>query len=510
MQAVQDVGISLGTEGFMSGAGAAARRVTGKAQLLRAGAEAEKEAVEGLAKKTASAEAGVESAQASVNKEIAKHAGDALSGLKDQEEEKLVDAGLGPKPVTIEALTQATAPVQKATQKAMQSVFTGISDKWDAALSKYDTLPVQSTLGDAASAIRMDMATENKAISPSISKLLKQAEFPEAAAHEVQSHLGIRNEFSRVMRESKNPTDRRIAARMVDAIDDDVQRVVPEEAQAQLKVLRDEWHQARSTFSNAFRSRLFRASSPEQVAEALYTGAKTGKAMSHRASLVLHQIATESHARRPMLRSSFATMAASDPKVIDNMDGSLFKALFPGTGFDDPKKWKEALAGSVNTQKILSSPESTARFNSAYQQGMSSLGVKAKEAALAEAEKALRDLPSKQSVMTEAFKKGGMEGMKEPILGKRFMSHVENRIVFHAMLSTAAFTSYHHSVSAAWGAPLAYMAVSKAIGAFLSNPTVGKYYYKALTSKSAEQMGFWFGRATTAALSQHLRESLDQ
>lgn len=566
--ALENFALGAGMEGAVKAGGGLLRYLTGKSAAVEAG------------EKAASLQAGkirdlltrgtekVQAAQAGVNKEILKHAEGALSGVREAEVEQIVKSGLGPttpiaQPITIESLTAATSPVQKASQQAMMGVFRGLSNKFDAALETYKDLPLQKPqIGTVVTELRKDLKEYGQVVTPSMKSLLEEAAVlggtvprdlgkqrlglmtaggrtaplspdylarlkPEqfaalmggkdiagkvgAQPTTVNQMLGLRSRFVRVLTESKNPVDRRVASSVVEGIDGDLNAVVPPESQAVLNNLRDEWHQARSTFSNAFRSRLFRASSPEQVAEAIYIGAKTGKAMGHRASLLINQMEKEAPEQVPILRQSFAGMIGARPDAtaeIEKMDSGVFKALFGGTGFDDPKAWTNALRGQLSMREIFKSPEMTAKWNSAFQTGMSSLGTRVKEAALAQAEQDFKEIPAQGKMLADALasarQEAGMTAMKKP-LGGTIQGYIEHRFLWHTVLSMGAFTATHNPL--AWELPAMYLASSKGMAAALANPKIGKMYYNMLTSPTVEQMGLWAGRLTAAGLTEGIRSS---
>lgn len=579
-----NLALGAGMTGLARAGGSLVNFLSGKSNVLSAGKEAagtQAEKLWGIISKTgakaeseiATAGKAVETAQGAVNREILKHGQDALAGVKESEVERIVRQGLGPtpsiqQPITIESLTAATAPAQKAAQQAMKGVFKGISAKFDEALAQYREIPIpEPTIGAAASALEQDVREAGLVLSPSFRKILDQAKEMSGGVSKlgkerlslmtaggrtaplsekylsnltaeqfaaimggkdvggalkgkvttVEKMMGLRTQFVETLMGSKDAVDRRTASSMIEAIDRDINGVIPAETQAALSNLRDEWHQARSTFSDTFRSRLFRASSPDQVAEAIYTGAKTGKQMGHRAALLVNQVQKESPDQLPLLRQSFAGMISARPDAvaeISKMEPSVFKALFGGTGFDDPKKWVDAIRGQVTLQKIAQSPELMAKWNSAFQSGMGSLGTRAKKAALAKAEENLRNTPDAQAMIAEALKSeltpeeaqlaAGMTAMKKP-LGGSFHAYMEHRLLFHTLLSVGAFSATHNP--AAWALPLVYLGSSKAVGAMLANPTIGRMYYNMLTSPTLDQMGFWAGRLTASGLTEAARSA---
>lgn len=571
---------ALGTalEGGAQVGGAVGRTITGKTAALREGEAAGQEALasradiaaaagEKAAKATESAAGKVESAQGAVNREILKHSEDAFQGVKEAEVERLVKENLGPeatvtRPVTIESLTKDTAPAQKAAQKGVQGVFDGISAKYDQVIEPYGHIPIpEPSLRPAIKALREDVRASGQAISPSLSKLLSEAagDVPEKGgtvlsigrqpvkygsyattglerarlakiladqtgaaglvgqpAPTVKQMMGLKSQFVNVIRTAKNGVDRRTAAAAVDAIQSDIAKVLPPEVQPVIQNLDNEWHQAKSTFSDTFRSRLFRASSPEQVAEAIYTGARTGKQMGHRAELLANQLQKEAPEQFPAVQASFARMISQSPTAIadiQKMPPSVFKAYFPGTGFDTPQGFIDALNGGVTMQSIGKSPELMAKWDSAFKQGMGSLGTRTKQAALDQAERNLKDVPGSTQMMADAlkdqptpgqaFEAGAMQGMKEPIFGKGLETYAKHRFLFHTAFSIAAGTTFHSPWG--WFLPLGYLGSSKIISAALSNPKLGRMYYNALTSKSLEQKAFWMGRTVAAGLTESTR-----
>lgn len=574
-----NLGIGGAMEGAAQTTGAIGRIASGKTVALKEGEIAAQEQLarradiaaeaEGQAAKIQEVAGGkVRTAQDAINREIYKHSEAAFQGVKESEVERMVKEGLGPKavitrPVTIDTLTVDTKVPQKTAQRAMQGVFDGLSAKYDQAVEPYGSIAIPNpTLRPAVRAIRENLKEHGLVVSPTLSNLLQTAAGglkvnlsrgargrfslsdidPKALSRmdpadiekatggkglpgmmadkplTVDQMMGLRSRFIKVIRTAKDGVDRRTAASVVDAIQADIDKVMPEEIKPVMANLADEWHQAKSTFSDAFRSRLFRASSPEQVAEVIYTGAKTGKQMGHRAELLVNQITKESPDQLPPLRSAFASMVAGSPNAVaevEKMPPALFKSLFPGTGFDSPKNWVKALQGQNVFRQIAGSPELLAKYNSIFQQGMSSLGTKIKQDALAESQAILRAAPSAKDMIAkalrdepttgQAFARGAMAGMREPMIGKGMNKYVEHRALYHTAFALAAGGAYYHQGQLF--IPLMYLASSKGLGAILANPTIGRMYYNALTSKTAEQAMFWAGRLTAAGLSEAARSS---
>jgi hypothetical protein len=234
---------------------------------------------------------------------------------------------------------------------------------------------------------------------------------------------------------------------------------------------------------------------------------------------------TESPEELPALRQAIIGKifeGGDAVKTIQGIDKDIWRMFFGGTGADTPEKFLEAVRGQVNLQRVVDNPNLRQKFSSAFQQGAKSLGMKAKEAALSEAEDALKRVPDASQMIQDALKgeitpaaakqQAGMEAMKRPF-GGSFQKYVEHRMFFHTALSMAMLGgTYAHAGPLgahplAWAIPLAYLGSSKAIGAALSNPRIGKMYYNLLTSKNAEQAGFWMGRLTSASLSESARDS---
>lgn len=568
-----NVALGASLEGGAQALGGLGRIAAGKGVALAEGEAAGQAALanradlatKALGKADTAAEAAtgkVQTAQEAVNREVLKHSEDAFQGVKEAEVERMVKEGLGPtiepaQPLTIDTLKAATAPPQKAARGAVQGVFDGISSKYQQAVEPYVDRPIpQPTLPATIQTLRGDLTEHGGAVSPGLSKLLDEAAggkpdksiardvrgvragdigaaslrlmtpeqraiFQGQAASEaptVGQMMGLRSRFAGFIRNATTGTDRRIAASAVDAIQNDINKVLPPEVQPVIQSINDDWHQAKSTFSDAFRNRLWRAETPGQVAEAIYTGAKTGQPMGHRAEILMNQLSKEAPEQVPVLKQSFATMLANSPNVvadIQKMPPRLFKSMFPKTGFDTPKGWVQALEGQSTYKQIAGSPELQAKYQSIYQQGMDSLGTRAKQDALAVAQSQLRAMPNSQELIAgaikntispgQAFEQGVKTGMKRPMLGKGINDYVEHKVLWLgslAMMGAGHYTNHPGYMAM----PLAYLMSSQGLSMALSNPTLGRMYYNALTSKTAEQGMFWLGRLTTAGLTQAARD----
>ena len=571
------IGLGSITEGGAQALGAGGRFLTGKTGALKAGEEAGQEALATRAdlaeKATAKAEAAttaaqgkVETAQEAVNREIYKHQEDAFQGAKQADIEKTVADTLGTpatiqRPVTIKTITEAR-PAQAVSQKAVKGVFQGISNDFEAALEQHGKVPItESSLPATVKTIRQNVLNNKGTLSSPMEKLLdeavaggetasvgrrgatsenakqiveglrragniKAAEVLEAqygltsaGGGTVRGWTGLRSRFLDKAMNSANGFDRRASMDMIEAIDNDVAKVTPPSFRSTMDGLRAEWQKARSVLSDPFRNRLYRASSPEQVAEAIVTGAKTGKDMGHRAALLVNQVSKEAPEQLPVLKQAFAAriLKSADPvKEIQGMHPDVFKAFYPGTGFDDPKNWVKALEGQNTFKQIAASPELQAKYHSIFEQGMNSLGTRAKKDALTAAESQLRATPNSQQMIADAlkdtpspgqaFEQGAQAGMREPIIGKGLYNYVGHKTLWLsslALMGAGHFTSHPYYMAV----PMGYLMSHKAWSVALSNPTLGRMYYNALTSKTAEQGMFWLGRLTAAGLSQGVKDA---
>lgn len=505
-----------------------------------------------------------------------------------------VNEALGPKfepeedvkAVTLDKLTQPTDPVKSSTLTGMQQVFNGVSAKYKEALRPVGHLPVQSSLAEAIDIITGDMQGEGKTVPPSLIKKMNEAagileeetagrglKVPDPLSSEglatalrripgvgrgggiedflsqqaaeptprgsdtIQTHLGKRDEFMDLMRSSKDATTKRAAARFIDAIDADIERVAPDRLHPDLAVVRKSWRQAKSTFNNAFKSRLFHAGGPEEVAQQILKGATLNP---RRAQLLVGQIAREAPEDLPSVRMSTASylrksLESGSTKEVEAIPPSIFRALWPDSGFKSGKDMVSAFRNIETFDAQVTTPEIQARANQLAQQGAKSLGLKKAEIALEAAKRNLRQLPDKKWYMDEALKDTfthrveGIErqypsteadvrglaekaaidpqkGVGQPVLGGGFERYMKHRILYHMMASTFLLGSAAH------GSALGHPGVAIGLSAYLlsgagwdmalSNPTWARTYYRALTSQNAQQAYYWSGRLAASVLSQ--------
>lgn len=586
------------------------------AKRAEAGAQARSEAE----KRMGTAQTKVESIQGAVNRQILKHSDEALKGLQEDEVAKQVQALLQPStPLerpTIETLSKRATPVRQTAQRSVRSVFSGLSQKFNDLLEPHYATPVpnadfktaidteQAILAqgkdqvskkmagymDDISSMDRNSALNVEALPPSLQherKMLlrggrmtiEQADDyirkvaagmsgpqgAQAAAAamppDVRRIDDIRKKLTGVVMDgSSSPVDKRVANRLISSIDSNLEPVLPQGVRDQWTSLRNDWHEANNVFSPTFKSMLFRADSPAAVADVLY-GAAKGKP-----DRVLTVIGQTPKDEIPLLRSAFADRLTQGDVVknVEGLDPRVFKALFPGTGFDDPKAWTEALGNKLDFHRVMSDPKLYAQWNNRFQDGLKSFGMKKYQAALEKAEQTLKTVKDPGQAMIDAMKgeltpsqagdvavmgktrpdvgtarkealageltpsqagdvatagmerpaqakvRGEMEGMKTPLLGKRFQSYLEHRTAFHTAMALTTLGAIgggilNHPIAASL--PLIYLGGSRAASAMLANPAIAKLWYNALKSQNMEQAAFLFGRLVAAGLTETTRDA---
>lgn len=588
---------------------------------MAARAEAARKAEEGALKARSAAESEVQKQKALVDQQVLKHSEKALVGVRDEEVERLVREGLGQSsPLsspTIESLTERVSPVRESAQRNVRGVFSGISGKFESTLQPYYELPVHGNFATAVDAERGLLAADKKEAGKALQGLMNEMSSLDAATSVQAENLPpvVRREYERLQRSGQltpeqldahikkvalgyqgsdkptadlfappdvrrvdklrkdltkvvigdgSPVDKRVANRLIQNIDQNLATVLPENIRADWTNLRREWHEANNVFSPQFRSMLYKADTPEKVADVLY-----GSAKGKQADRVLTVIGKTPKDEMPMLRSAFVDKLTRGDVVknVQNVDKRVFKAFFNGSGFDDPKAWIDTLGKKIDFDSVVSDPELYARFNTRVQQGLKSYGSQRYRAALAKAEQQLKSVPDSGKVIQDALSgeltpdqaadmalrgksrpdvsaaqrealsaeltpsqagdvavrgmtqasdarmAGEMEGMKTPLLGKRMQGYLEHRTSFHtamalATLGTIGGEIIHHPIAASL--PLVYLGSSKVANMMLSNPKIGRMWYNALNSKNMEQTGFWLGRLFAASLTEGSRQASEE
>lgn len=480
-----------------------------------------------------------------------------------------------PKVITLEDLTHDVMPVQRSVGKSVGAIFGGLSQKYQETLLPFKDSTMRIPFADVVETQLADVASELRSVSPSLGTLLAKAKeldptfvgkskasstveraiatmrdrgMPEEVLQQirrdatskpllgevtsyrpggqtvippskapqtgatVENVLGLNSELEKVMRTSKNSTDKRVASNMLSFIRDAIasQDGLPPETRAILGELNSQWHEASSLFEG-FRGKLFRTTSPETVANLLMAGDPK------RASLVVDQVRKNSPDELPMLRSAVADNVFASgnlEKRMNELDPSLFQRLFPETGFESPKAWTAAMREGIKKRDMLDDPALRAKFSVAFDQGMKSVGAKAREAALLKAEEklsrvpdamktiedALRDVPTPQ----QAAESAGIKAAALPILARNpTLRYIEHRIPFEtalALLSTGGGLAMHNPV--AFAAGWTYILSSRGMSAALANPARAKKYYQLITAKGPEQAGFWAGRLAASSLAE--------
>jgi hypothetical protein len=546
----------------------------------------------------------VESARAKLDDLLLRHSdraaqlahGDAL----EAEVRRVIGAPSPLENPTIESLNERAMPVRSLAERGVRGVFRGIGQKFEDLLQPYYQLPVSGDFRSIVDAERSTLEAGGQTVTPKMTKLMDevaglnpptpppppsglvdprdanrpgrmtQAEIkartmgmlgrgqPGTTVQEVD---GLRRRLTGVVTGDGSSTDRLVANRMIQALDSHLEGVLPPETQAAWTQLRSDWREANNVFSPNFRSMLFKADTPERVADVLY-----GSAQGKNADRVLTVLGKTPPAEKPLLRSAFAEKLARGDVVknVEGLDPRVFKAFFNGSGFENPKAWTDALRTNISEKfdmpTILSNPVTAAKFNARIQEGMNSFGARKAQAAIDAAEAHLRSVKDPGAAIADAMKgeltppqagdiamrgkarpdvnqavasaraaeltppqagdvatagmerpdearvRGGMEGMREPLLGQHFSHYIQRHMAWKVGLSMAAIGMVSHN-PAALAVPLVYLGGSKAIGSALANPVIGKTWYNMLTSKNYEQAGFWLGRLAAGVLSESVREA---
>lgn len=549
-----DLGIAAGTElvfeGLTRGAGGALRELTGKTAMREAtGDVLEKQALRMERAKTKATEqatsarttarARVEKAQAAYNRLQAQSATDALEPIRADAVQTEIEKALGMtaeeagnfQARTLDDLAATTFGAKKVTRTSIRTIYSGLDDKFNSLLSSYRDIPVQGNFTEITQAQRDWLAETGEAISPKLKGLLTQvdsmttggkgmpanfSDFPPEAQEQIRAAIGggaptvqqihgLRSQFSRFLAgPSASAVDRRVANRMIEGLDGYVNLVIPDEVRAAHDVLRQQWGQANSLFSQTFRSRLMRAATPGEVADAIIEGAGSPQ----RAVMVLRGTAKDD---LPVLRAAIAerVLTSGNPEqAIMGISPKVLKELFPNSIASDPKAWAEAIRARTTFQSIADDPAQMARFKVAYLQGLNSLGADAKKAALQHAEeiltrtpnaserlqKAIASMPDAQAELLTAQTKA----VKKPFPITNYMGHRYSFWVSQAAFLGAGLYANHPEAAIP---PMVFWGTSFAFARMMESPKLAGLYLKALRSKSAEQAGYIMGRiaATTLA-----------
>ncbi len=531
----------------MQAGGVGGRVLSGKAGMLSAGQSAAEEAGQGVlaanakfGKDTlvpqaeaakAAAEESVATAQTRLQGQVLKNSEDALAGVRTDEVAKQVKDYLGPAAVpeqpTIESLSANVTPIRQSAQKNVASVFKGLSQKFDDHLETYGEIPLQNDMGgnfqpvvDAQNDIIKDGGIP---VSRKLSGAMDQLAALDIGDSTTISQVdAVRKQLTGVVIGRGSATDRRIANNLLQQVDKKVGEVLPPEAATQWQVLRNEWHEANNVFSPTFRSTLFKAKDPEDVANVLYDA---GKDNANRVLTVINKTPPD---ELPLLRSAFAEKLTQGNVLenVDKVDPRVFRQLYPDTGFDTPQAWKEALGQKVDYNAVMSNPVLQKAFQNKVQDGMRSAGMRPYQEAMDKAEQilkstpnaaariqqALSELPESQTRPGVAAERAGVTAEQANMRPLPLPTWVDHRIKFHAALALTAIGSWGaaHLTShpLMYAAPFAYLGAGKALsGALATYPSLGKLYYNALKSKTLEQRAFLFGRLAVAGLSDATRNA---
>lgn len=538
IDALMDFLLGAGTEGGAQFAGAGQRVLSGKRGLLRGAEEAVmgegttkgaarvmRDAASAAAKEgaadVAKAEGKVLGAREEVNRLIAKHTGEAFEtargDLLNQKTAEEVSKALGVPSMapraTLEELTSETTPILRSVQKHRSSIFEDVSLRFQDILGGDNAkIGMESQLASAVGEQLAYAKEFQKDISPGLKKIMDEgrALVGETGATNVGLISGVRDKLSKIVRKSTNPYDGRVANDLIEVIDGDLAGALPQESQAALREARDQWRQASSVFND--RSALAKVGSPEELAKMVVSDDP------NRATLLINKMEKSAPDELPLLRSAVSEYLHQGDllKNLGGMDRRVFKSLYHGTGFDTPEGWVDAIHGKLGIQQMLQDPRFVAKVQSTMKKGMESVGMKDAKTAQAEAERVFRLTPDPLAriqgalgnvpTIEEAAKAGGMAGMKEPILEgfTRYLQHKAQWKVAAAALGAGAYLTHDPLIVAV---PLTWLAGSKFSSYLLSQPRKAEAYYKALTSKTAEQLGFWTGRLAASSLSEMARDS---
>ncbi len=502
----------------------------------------------------------------------------------------------GPSPLdnpTIETLSPRVAPVRESVHRNFRGIMGGLSGKFDALLEPHRALPITGDFVNAVDTEKTILQNNDLTVSKSFSSLMdKVAELGGSAARGVadlprvpagtltQAEIGqrvrmalrdragqapssgptvqqadeIRRKLTKVVIGDGSPVERRVANRLINTIDVSLGKVLPENVQADLTNRRREWHEANNVFSSKFRSTLFKAETPADVANVLYGASKGTKA--HRALAIINATPPD---EKPLLRSAFAERLSQGDvaKNVAGLDPRVWKQLFGGSA--TPEEFIEGSRRSIvekfDLERVMSDPAQAARFNARLQDGFNSVGMKQARQGLARAEaqlkatkdpgKALQDAMRAEPTSEQAAEvamagkvrpdvasarqaaetavaadmeqpavaglRGEMAGMRDPLIGRKMQSFVDKHAVFKlsmALATLGAFNGGHYGAAAML--PLAYVGGSKGMAWALSDKKYGKAWHNALKSKNWEQAGFWLGRLAAASLAEGGRTTVDE
>lgn len=560
-------GLGSGFDTAVQAGGGMMRSVTGKRAMLAEGeAAAEKAALKaGGAQERALAK--VDARHAALNQMLLKHSDDTMGKMRDDELRSKVTEFLGaPSPLdnpTLESLSERVAPVRETAERGVRSAFKNVSAKFEEKLTPYYDLPVSGGFANAVDSERAILDSANEKVSSTFGRLLDEVagldqgggfnvstlppqfrdlyervaarEGKERAENLVQRAIKgsqnapaleaakptdvrdvdkVRSKLVGVIIGRGSPVEKRAAGRLVGAIDESLEPVLPENVRADWSNLRREWREANNVFSGQFRSKLFRADTPAKVADVLIGGARGDKA--HRVLTVLRETPAD---EKPLLRSAFAERLTQGNvlKNVEGIDQRVWRDLFGDSGFKTPQDFVEATSRNLTEKfglsEVMARPELAAKYNARFNEGLRSLGVKKASAAVARAEEVLRRTPDPGKVIADARTAGEMSGMREPLMGKA-QSWLEHHHAYKTSIALMTLGSIggsaiNHPIAGIM-APLVYIGGSRGIAAALSSPKWGPIYHNLLKAKNYEQAGFWLGRLAAASLTEGGRTVSEQ
>lgn len=573
------------------------------------------------AEEQAAAQAKVQTSQEAVDRLKLKYESDALKNTSEDAVAKQVQTALQPtqslENPTIESLSERNMPALQSAQRSITGSFKELGDRFTNFLDPIRDTPIpEASFANAIDAERATLTEAKEVVGKKLTGIMDDLSSMDSKAplnvsalppnlqqertmllrsnrmtpEAVDEHIkllasglqgpqaakaasalspvtvdrldNVRKKLTGIVIDSASPPlEKRVAANLMDVVDKNLGTVLPPEQQAAWTSLRNDWHEAKNVFSPTMRSTLFRAKYPWQVAKVLVG---TSGEDADRALMVINKTPDN---EKPLLRSAFADLMTQGDVVknVENQDPRIFKALFNGTGFEDPKAWVADIRSKIDYAHIAQNPELQAQYNARLQEGMKSLGMRKYRDALAAAETMLKQTKNPGDAITEAMKgeltpsqagdvamrgqvrpdagqaraaavgaeltptqaadystakmekpaeakvRGEMEGMKTPMIGSKMTTWLQHHMAFKtamsltAMASLAGYHSFGHPL--AFALPLIYLSGSRMAANALANPVRAQMWHNMLKSKNAEQAAFMMGRFIASGLTETVRSS---